>query len=303
MYDRIVVPTPEDAGPDALDRPRRLARALSCRLTLLHVHEPQEAPDQLEGLPQYRYQHVVERWDGRDTDAQVREAEWLARLADDVAALEPGLEVSSRVVHAPLARCLRPDGERVLAMVAAGDAEGGGALDLAAQELVRRSGVPILLYRPAMADRPIRRILVALDGSPFSEEAVAPAVHLARSTGAGITLAEVVTRHSGLVRMLHPAERTAESARRSLREVAERIPATSGQVELRVVEHASAADGILLEAQRGDIDLIAMATHGRGGLRRLLLGSVAESVIAASPVPILVVRPQAMEAETFAGAF
>jgi len=296
MYDRIVVPIPEGAGADALDRARLLARVLNSKLTLLHVHNPREAPAELEGLPQYRYQHVLESWDGRDADAQAREAEWLARLADRIARREPGLVVGSRVVHAPLARCVRPDGERVLAVVAVDDA--AEPLDLAAQQLIRSCGVPVLLHRPEHSVLPIRRILVALDGSPFSEESLGPAIELARSTGARITLAEVVTHHSGLVRMLHPAERTVAAAERSLRDAAARVPAGLGHVELRVIEHQSPTDGILREAEREDIDLVAMATHGRGGLRRLLFGSVAERVIVSSPVPVLVFRPQAMGADT-----
>ncbi len=296
MYDRIIVPVPEGAGPDALDRPRTLARVLGCELTLLHVHQPREAPAELEGLPQYRYQHVVETWDKRDGDAEAREVEWLAGLADEVRSADPGLEVGSRVVLAPLARCVHAEGERVLAMVPAGDPIDPD-LDVAAQELIRTCGIPVLLHRPDMEILPIRRILVTLDGSSFSEEALVPAVELARVVGARLTLAEVVTRHSGLVRMFHPAERTADAAERSLRVAAEHIPPSLGPVEMRVVEHGSAAGGILDEARRDDIDLIVMATHGRGGLRRIMLGSVAESVVAASPIPVLVYRPQAMGVE------
>jgi nucleotide-binding universal stress UspA family protein len=296
MYDRIIVPVDEGATLDSLDRALQLARAVNAELTLLHVHRPREAPTELEGLPQYRYQHVVETWDERDSEAEAREVEWLADLADRAAALDPEPRISSRVVHAPLSHCIDRDGEKLLA-VAPADGPNDDRLRPTVQELVRTCGVPVLLFSVEMRVLPVRRILVTLDGSRFSEEAMGPACDLARAAGAKISLLEVVTRHSGLVRLLHPAERSAESAERSLEEARNRVPPELGPADVTVVEHASAAGGILLEAKRGDVDVIAIATHGRGGLRRLLLGSVAESVLQGSPVPVLLYRPRGVGAD------
>ena len=60
--------------------------------------------------------------------------------------------------------------------------------------------------------------------------------------------------------------------------------------ESQVAVHASTAAGILEQAQLGACDIIALATHGRGGAARLLLGSVADKIVRASPVPVLVQR-------------
>jgi nucleotide-binding universal stress UspA family protein len=297
MYDRIIVPVEAGADVDLIERPRLLARALNCPLTILHVHRPREAPAELEGLTQFRYQHVVESWDGQDSEAEAREVEWLADLADAVSRQDPELDVASRVVHAPLARCVHGEDEKVLVVVAAGDPASDGLNDTA-QEIIRTCGIPVLLARPEMALLPIRRVLVTLDGSGFSEEALVPAIDLARATGARLTLLEVVTRHSGLVRLLYPAERSAEAAEANLRAVADRVPPELGTVDVRVVEHASATGGILAEARAAEADVVVIATHGRGGLRRLLLGSVAETVVKAAPVPVLVFRPQGMGAQT-----
>jgi nucleotide-binding universal stress UspA family protein len=293
MYDRIIVPIDEGAGMDALDQPRRMARALSCELVLLHVHRPREAPSELEGLPQFRYQHVVETWDGHDADAEVREATWLGELVDAAVVADPELDVTSRVVHAPLSRCVHEhwDRGRTLAMVPVPE-PGAALVDSAAQELIRACRIPVLLYQPGVDVLPVRRILVGLDGSTFSEEALVPATALARATGARLTLMEVVVQHSGLSKMLHPAERTTEAAEQFLCTVRDRIPADVGPVEIAVVEHESAAGGILMQARQNGIDLVALATHGRGGLRRLLFGSVAEAVIRDSAGPILVFRPE-----------
>lgn len=302
MYDRIIVPIEEGAGVDALDQPRLMARALSCELVLLHVHRPREAPAELEGLPQYRYQHVVETWDGHDADAEAREAEWLAELVEAIALVDPDLAISSRVVQAPLSRCVHEerDRERVLAMIA-GPEPGAAQLGATAQELIRACRIPVLLYRQGMDILPVRRILVALDGSTFSEEALTPAIEMARATSARIMLMEVVIQHTGLARLVRPAERSTEAAEASLRAVRDRIPPVAGPVEIDVLEHESPAGGILMEARRGSVDMVAMATHGRGGLRRLLFGSVAERVVQDSPVPVLVFRPQGSGAAAWDG--
>ena len=60
---------------------------------------------------------------------------------------------------------------------------------------------------------------------------------------------------------------------RWLREVRSRIPEEYGSVDVRVVEQGNAAAGIVKETRQDDIDLVAMATHGRGGVRRVMLGT------------------------------
>jgi len=297
MYHRVIVPIEEGAGAESLDPVRPLVRDLGCELTILHVHHVQEAPPELEGLTQYRFQHVVEAWDGRDHDAEERECAWVAAVAAEIARAEPGLAVSSRVVHAPLARTLAEEDERVLVVA---PEDGAGGLDAAqrlgptAQELIRGGGVPILLVRAGRPLTPIRRILVTLDGSRFSMEVLDPALELARACGARLSLLEVVTRHSGLIRLLHPGDRSAESAERFLHRVRDRVARELGPVDVRVVEDEDPARAIAAEVERDDFDLVAMATHGRGGLRRLLLGSVAERVMREVDVPVLLYRPSAV---------
>ncbi len=292
MYDRVIVPLAEDAETPCLAHARTLARDLRCELTLLHVHQCAEAPAELQALPQYRYQHVVERWTGLDLDAEAAELDWLTDIADRLAEDEPELTISTRVVHPPLSGDLgRPD-EKLLVIAPARDLHLDG-LNWCTRELVRTGGLPVLvtpIERPLL---PLRRILIALDGSDFSREAVAPALELARATGARVSLLEVVTRYNGLVRLLRPGDRTAEAAERSLREVRERIPPEIGPVDVRVVEHANPGAGIVAEARREDVDLVAMATHGRGGLRRIMMGSVAESVVRSVQLPVLLFRPTA----------
>lgn len=67
-------------------------------------------------------------------------------------------------------------------------------------------------------------------------------------------------------------------------------PDLAGLNARTALPHGDVAEGLVAEAGRQGADLIAIATHGRGGLTRLVLGSVAERVLARSPIPVLVLR-------------
>jgi nucleotide-binding universal stress UspA family protein len=76
-----------------------------------------------------------------------------------------------------------------------------------------------------------------------------------------------------------------------LERVADQISAQTANVDIATVECMRAAQGILEYAHTTQADLVAMATHGRGGLTRLLLGSVADDVLHGVHVPLLLYRP------------
>ncbi len=83
-----------------------------------------------------------------------------------------------------------------------------------------------------------------------------------------------------------------DEARAYLDRVAERLRGQGLAVQTRTVLHTHPAYGILEEARERGVDLLALATHGRGGIRRLLLGSVADRVLRGGTTPMLVCRPQ-----------
>ncbi len=80
-----------------------------------------------------------------------------------------------------------------------------------------------------------------------------------------------------------------------LQGIAARLRARSVRVQTRVVVHEQPAVAILEEVKLRQADLVALATHGRGGLQRLLLGSVADKVLRGAGVPVLVHRPLTVE--------
>jgi len=138
------------------------------------------------------------------------------------------------------------------------------------------------------------RILVPTDGSAEGRRAVAHALDLASVHGAGVHALYVVdtASYAGM-----PMESSWEGVGDLLRDDASEAVAevetlaagTDLAVETAVAE-GSPSKEIIRYAEGNGCDLIVMGTHGRGGIDRLLLGSVAEKVVRGSNVPVLTVR-------------
>lgn len=145
------------------------------------------------------------------------------------------------------------------------------------------------------------RILVPTDGSPEVERAVEHAIELAGVHGATIHAVYVVntasfatlpmeTSWEGVGSMLRE---DGEAALERVRELGEAAGVT---VETHIVEGSPSRE-IVRFAETCDVDLIVMGTHGRGGIDRLLLGSVAERVVRASSTPVTTVQVGSVEDE------
>ena len=161
-----------------------------------------------------------------------------------------------------------------------------------------------------------RHILLLTDFSADSERAFAPAAQFADLIGARITLLHVV--ESAIAPHAGPptaplaasaagalAEREADAQRRLL-DLASRFPRGS-DVRTQCMRGPDAATAAVACADANGVDLIALASHGRTGLRRLVMGSVAESVLRRATVPVLVfpassARPSRADARAKGGA-
>jgi nucleotide-binding universal stress UspA family protein len=149
--------------------------------------------------------------------------------------------------------------------------------------------------------RTFSRILLAYDDSTGSRIALEYACALARS-GATLTVAHAVNESRIVASMATPMgfavdpspliEAVDEEANTTLSAAVEAC-AAHGVVAERVLLHESAATGIVAFAKGNGTDLIVLGTHGRRGLARVLLGSVAEGVLRTSTLPVLVVTAQA----------
>jgi nucleotide-binding universal stress UspA family protein len=133
-----------------------------------------------------------------------------------------------------------------------------------------------------------RTVLVPLDGSPLSEQALPAAVAVAERSGARLVLLEVaVASIATRVDQASGQPRTVDLAAQYLAAIADRL---RGQAEVDSVErHGEPGDEIVAESRRQGADLIVMSTHGRSGLGRWLYGSVADHVLGHASIPILLV--------------
>jgi nucleotide-binding universal stress UspA family protein len=145
-----------------------------------------------------------------------------------------------------------------------------------------------------------RNILVPTDGSRWSGRAVREAAMLAKAGGGKLLLFHTVPPYQmpiyseGMAVPFFPKEKARREARRKANKAlaaVERIARSAGVPATR--EFAVSAyphEAIVATARKRRCDLIVMASHGRTGLSRFLLGSVAQAVLARSSVPVLVVR-------------
>ncbi len=144
-----------------------------------------------------------------------------------------------------------------------------------------------------------KNILVATDGSDISARAATMAVSLARTHGAKITAVYVMEPYPyigigeanpfGMQAYAAAAQKLAADAHMAI----EKLCTEGGSpvtLEARAIENVGASAGIVQTAKSEAADLIVMGSHGRSGIARLMLGSVANRVLAESQIPVLVVR-------------
>ena len=161
------------------------------------------------------------------------------------------------------------------------------------QAVIGAASVPVLFIpgpgRPwRELPRPVfRRVVITLDGSPLAESVIPHVLKLAEPASLEITLLTVAPL----------AQDRDESY---LDRMAGKLRTRGAHVHTHVAHDEHAAGGIVLYAYMNNMDLIAMSTHGRGGLSRILLGSVAERVMRLTALPVLLWRPGG--AEALAGA-
>ena len=147
------------------------------------------------------------------------------------------------------------------------------------------------------------KIMVPLDGSPLAEAAIPKAVELAQGPLATLVLLRAAEAHS--FPLADPTEAQVAVVREAeeyLTAVAARLRETGVKNVQTTVWYGTPAPAIVEAAQVAKVDLIVMSTHGRSGLGRLVLGSVAESVLRGTRTPILLLRSNEAPLEAPKGA-
>jgi nucleotide-binding universal stress UspA family protein len=285
----------------ALPLARRIAERAGSKLRLALVHQIPLPPLDGSGAKLFTSIELASRKAERSYLRALQ-----ARLRDQGVRLASAVSLTGAVGPA-LAQYVQDLGIDLVVMATHG--RGGirrAWLGSIADYMVRHLQVPILLVRPSeqgAAPEPTRgadQILVPLDGSPLAEEALEPAAELARAWGAELTLLQVVYpvvfMSDEMLGFTAPYDedltaRLRTQAEDHIRGQAERLRGQGLRATGVAVIGWSAADSILQAARPDRVAAIAIATHGRGGIQRLALGSVADKLVRAAEVPVLVHRP------------
>jgi nucleotide-binding universal stress UspA family protein len=310
MYRNILVPL--DGSPfaeHALPLALALARRSRAGIHLVTVSTPVSAaylegmyvgtPD-LEDELNARYQSYLDRT--------------MERLRERISVPISGEVVSGEV--APTLCHLAGGGHYDLVVMATHGRSPFGRFWLGsiADDMIRHANLPLLLVRPGDeepnldAEPDLGKVVLPLDGTPLAEQILEPAVALAAlmpETEIDLVRAipkevieeepeEVVVRAEArniLLRVRSAEEAVRREAEEYLAGIAHGLEARGLKVRTHVVVEESPVDAILNEAEDEHAGLIALETHGRGGLSRLLHGSVADKVLRGAHVPVLVHRP------------
>ncbi len=251
------------------------------------------------------------------TDAQVRVIAEAQAYLDDVARTfrERGIDVETGVPYGEAADgivdeiAIRNAGAVVMATHGRSGL-GRWVYGSVAESVLHRSNVPVLLVRAwqssGRADSILKntRVVLPLDGSAFAEAALPVAASVARSGHARLVLAQVVTtpEHGLAVEGLalpYDVDAWKDEARGYLANVADRVVVDYGierpEIEVRVGDPGDCLVELIPETRAS---LVVMATHGRTGLGRVLLGSVAGSVLRQCSVPLFLVHPDTGQTST-----
>lgn len=145
-----------------------------------------------------------------------------------------------------------------------------------------------------------QRILVTTDGTALSKKAVRSAIDLAAATGASLVAFNVVPRYpvsyfEGGISISSEdigriEKKWSEDGQALVDAIAQNAQAAGVKAKAVVVRSDLVAEAIMAAAKKNKCDLIVMASHGRKGIKRLLLGSETQHVLTHSSVPVLVLR-------------
>ncbi len=244
-------------------------------------------------------------------EARSRTEQYLEKVGEKVKEEAGGkLEVRSQVLVGPAIRMLAGELEESPSTLLVMTTHGRGPLERAwvgsvTDGLVRRVTNPILLMRPQkggeadLGARPaFEQVVIPLDGSETAEAILDSAAEFVSLFQSQVTLLSVLPEPFpvGSSYLPHVVEESVDRDAQKkgfeayLDEIRGRLEGKARSVSTVVVDAEEVASGILSETERRQADLVAMSTHGRSGVTRLVVGSVADKVIRGGSVPVFVRR-------------
>jgi nucleotide-binding universal stress UspA family protein len=282
-----------------------LARATGARVTILHVMATPVPPS---GLEPNRWLDLAREMAEREL-ARVDEQQRALTEGEGFRGLSAGARVVTGLVEHEILEAIRREPVDLVVMGTHGRGPVGRAvLGGVTSKVVRLSPRPVLAVRwpgtrirtpwgkvlvgaglPAGGPR-LARILVPLDGSPLAEGILGEVRALAGPLRATLLLVRAIERPAyPMLDVATVQAREAEDAAAYLDRVKAGLEADGFRAQAEVLT-GDPARAILEQAAKVEAHVIAMTTHGRSGLDRWLLGSVAEKVLSGSEVPVLVYR-------------
>lgn len=312
MIRNILVPLDGSPfGEHALPLALSLAQRAGAALRLVHILQPIAI-----AIPEFSGYE-----DSLEPELRLEKQNYLEDVRKRLSEARSTVTMSAEVKEGNIAETIRAASDKGGADLIVMTTHGRGPaarfwLGSIADQLVRESPVPLLLVHPGKSpprfnNGPVfRRMLLPLDGTPLAEQIIPHAVEVARHMNAECELLRVVqtdvppdyaflTRGALITQRVHAMveqleaiqKRQREEAEAYLEGVANRIHATQVPAVAKVVLDEQPVKAILHEAEKA-CDVVALATHGYSGLKRLWLGSVADKVLRGSTVPVLVYRPR-----------
>lgn len=297
VYKRILVPLDGSTFAEAaLPLALALSRKTNADLHLISVIEP---------IPAFAYAE----WEPAALD-------WSTQYLDSVAervADSAGGEVTTGVHSGRVVETLTAEMAKLNVDLVVMATHGRGVLSRAwlgsvADRFMREAQVPVLFVRPTEGEAPppetetaFETLLIPLDGSELSESALEHATEFGALFGSAYHLTRIVAYPVEIASpyLPHTVQLNAEilgeakeSAAAYLEEQAETMRRRGLRVTVSVAVDPQPAHGILTEADEVGCDLVAMATHGRSGMGRFVLGSAADKVLRGTHVPVLLYKPK-----------
>lgn len=296
MYRQILVPLDGSAFAEAaLPLALEISRRTGADLHLATVLEP---------VTSFAY----EGWEGAAV-------EWSQQYLDDVLERiegQGGGNIDHAVLNGHTVETLQGEAEAREADLVVMASHGRGALSRlwlgsVADGFVRQTHLPVILVRPEEDQEPVQdfthsfeTLLIPLDGSHLSESAMEHATefgelfdsayHLTRIVSYPIDIASPYLPHTAQLNQ-QVMEDAKKGAAEYLEGKAEEMRRRGLRVTTSVVVDAQAGQGILAETEAVGADMVAMATHGRKGISRVMLGSAADKVLRGIHTPLLLYRP------------
>jgi len=288
MWERILVPLDgSNLAELALAYAEELAMVFGSEVVLLYVSAPKE--EQYRHMHQLYLEEVAKRVGGH-----VRKP---ARVTTVVLSGEPAEEIINYA-----------EKNKVSVIIMASHGRSGitaWVMGSVASNVLQTTEVPVLLIRVvkpskrAPRERLLERILLPLDGSEMGEVAVPYVKELIERLGSEVILFGVVAagQHvrtvGGLDYILYPEaelELVKAEAREYLERVYRRLKGRKGALRVELKVGDDIAGEIIRFADKARASLIAISAHGHSGIEKWVFGSVANKIVQASKIPVLVVR-------------